>query len=725
MDTVPPHIPLTIDTDAGVVRGRGACDDKGPMAAQIFAVEELRQEGKVKKGDVSFLFVVGEEKGGPGMIAANDMNLTWEAGIFGEPTEGKLGKGHKGHLVFELTARGKACHSGYPHLGINAISLLLQALVKLDQVQWPCSDLLGPSTFNMGQIEGGEGYNVVAPDAKALCAVRVAASLPQIKEEITAVVAECPGVEVEFKFEYPETLLDFDFEGFESMPVSYGTDVPRLKGYDVSNTANIQPPIYEAFGQVHLLSWVAIAYTAMNVAMVPLARRLAVLGNLRYQVVVYCLVFVVGSAVSGAAPNINSVIIGRAIQGIGGAGLYQLAIIINTMVTTSTELARTQGLTAVSWAIGLMLGPVIGGAFAENQKATWRWAMYINLPVLAVIIVCNFLALPNMHAPNAVPMMQGLRAIDWAGVVLHVGGFILLCSALIFSGSTWEWSSHSTIIAWVFVGVIYIVYILQQKFCLLTSKERRNIPADILKNRTVILICVATSAVGGCYGIALYYTPLFFAFTKGFDPVDAAVRLLPFIFTFIFFTIITAGIVPVIGRYAPFYVAGGALTIIGGALQAQITATTSESRVMGVSSLIGAGVGCMWQTGVAILMQSVPANRRLDATAMFIMFQLAGVSITLAMAGCIFQNVGFSKLKESLGGSGFSDHDIREALAGLDSKVWSDTDPRVTQVAVGHVADVIANNQYLIVACGIVAFLSGCFMKWEKLDFGRGKQATK
>lgn len=106
MDTVPPHIPFSIEGD--VIRGRGACDDLGPMVAQIFAIEELRAEGKLNEagGDISFLFVVGEEKGGPGMIAANDMGLEWEAGIFGEPTEGKLAQGHKGHVVFEVVAKG-------------------------------------------------------------------------------------------------------------------------------------------------------------------------------------------------------------------------------------------------------------------------------------------------------------------------------------------------------------------------------------------------------------------------------------------------------------------------------------------------------------------------------------------------------------------------------------------------------------------------------------------
>ena len=107
MDTVPPHIPLTIDGD--LIRGRGSVDDLGPLAAQITAMEELRREGKVRgEGDVGLLFVVGEENGGHGMIAANDMGLTWESGIFAEPTESKLAKGHKGQYAFEVVAQGIA-----------------------------------------------------------------------------------------------------------------------------------------------------------------------------------------------------------------------------------------------------------------------------------------------------------------------------------------------------------------------------------------------------------------------------------------------------------------------------------------------------------------------------------------------------------------------------------------------------------------------------------------
>ncbi|KAL4894709.1 hypothetical protein BDV59DRAFT_163241 [Aspergillus ambiguus] len=228
MDTVPPHIPLRVD--GSTIYGRGACDDKGPMAAQICALEELRTEGRVKEGDVALLFVVGEEKGGPGMIAANNHDLSFDGVIFGEPTEGRLVVGHKGHLVFELIGEGKACHSGYPQHGVNANIALVEALNDFLNTKFPDSSLLGPSTFNIGKLEGGVSYNIVPAASKALCAVRVATDMPGIKKIVADTAAKHPNVRLEFKFEYPETLLDYDVEGFETAPVSYGTDVPRFKG---------------------------------------------------------------------------------------------------------------------------------------------------------------------------------------------------------------------------------------------------------------------------------------------------------------------------------------------------------------------------------------------------------------------------------------------------------------------------------------------------------------
>ncbi|KAK5094663.1 hypothetical protein LTS08_008519 [Lithohypha guttulata] len=228
MDTVPSHIDFRLEGD--IIYGRGACDDKGPLAAQIIAVEELRVERKLKAGDTSLLFVVGEEKGGPGMLAANDMNLKWKAIIFGEPTEGKLAVGHKGHYVFEIFVEGIASHSGYPERGKSANSTLVSLLEELGSIQFPVSELLGSSTFHCGKLEGGVAYNVLAASAYALCGVRVAAGLQVIEEMVESVVKGYPNATLKKNFGYPETYLDHQVEGLQSMPVSFGTDIPRLKG---------------------------------------------------------------------------------------------------------------------------------------------------------------------------------------------------------------------------------------------------------------------------------------------------------------------------------------------------------------------------------------------------------------------------------------------------------------------------------------------------------------
>ncbi|KAH7322458.1 pyridoxal phosphate-dependent transferase [Stachybotrys elegans] len=233
MDTVPPHIPLSIKGD--IIFGRGACDDKAPLAAQIIALEELRSEGAVKEGDVSLLFVVGEEKGGVGMLAANDMNLSWEGVIFGEPTEGKMATGHKGHFVFELFAKGIACHSGYPEKGQSATSVLISLLDQLKSLELPGSEVLGPSTFHCGKIEGGVAYNVLAAEASALCAIRVAADLPSIEKKVEGLVSQSPDISLKKSFAYSETLLDHIVEG--KMPASLADceALPRDEAFAITS----------------------------------------------------------------------------------------------------------------------------------------------------------------------------------------------------------------------------------------------------------------------------------------------------------------------------------------------------------------------------------------------------------------------------------------------------------------------------------------------------------
>jgi acetylornithine deacetylase len=229
IDTVPPFIPYK--AAVSTIYGRGSNDAKGSVAAQITAVQELVKEGVLGEGDVSLLYVVGEELSGDGMKAANHLGTTWKTVIFGEPTELKLAKGHKGILLFHVVSQGKASHSGYPHLGINANSNLIRALARLDDLHLPASDLLGESTLNIGRIDGGVAPNVIPAFAKADVAVRVAGDLDETIAMIKDAVKGIEGVRLEFMdVGYGPVELDYDVEGFELTVCSYGTDVPNLKG---------------------------------------------------------------------------------------------------------------------------------------------------------------------------------------------------------------------------------------------------------------------------------------------------------------------------------------------------------------------------------------------------------------------------------------------------------------------------------------------------------------
>jgi acetylornithine deacetylase len=161
-DCVPPFFPSSVRD--GRLYGRGACDAKGILAAQVEAVERLRAAGERRAG---MLFVVGEERGSDGASVANRAPIGSRYLINGEPTDSKLATATRGNLRLRLRATGRACHSAAPEHGISAIDKLIDALVLLRQLPLPADPDLGSTYYSVGLIEGGVAPNVVSPHASA------------------------------------------------------------------------------------------------------------------------------------------------------------------------------------------------------------------------------------------------------------------------------------------------------------------------------------------------------------------------------------------------------------------------------------------------------------------------------------------------------------------------------------------------------------------------------
>ena len=222
MDTVPPFIPSAEDETH--IRGRGACDAKGIIAAQVAAAGRLRAEGV---NDIGLLFTVDEEMGSLGARAANTHPLARRCRylVNGEPTENRLASGSKGSLRLRLVAGGRAAHSAYPERGESAIEKLLDVLADVRSTAWPRDEFFGETTCNIGTIAGGTRPNVVAAEARAELQIRLVTPSARVKEILEEALAGRARIEY---LSAAEPVRMHEVEGFEREVVRFTTDIPYL-----------------------------------------------------------------------------------------------------------------------------------------------------------------------------------------------------------------------------------------------------------------------------------------------------------------------------------------------------------------------------------------------------------------------------------------------------------------------------------------------------------------
>lgn len=225
MDTVPPFIAPTEDDEK--IYGRGSCDAKGIIAAQITAAELLRQEGI---DDIGLLYTVEEERASTGAKVANlhPHAAKCEFMINGEPTDNDLAIGSKGTFRLNIHTSGKAAHSAYPEEGESAIEKLLDILDDIRGTRFPNDDFFGETTVNIGTVEGGLALNVIPPMAEAGLAIRLTTKREPVEEVLRQVVAGRGEIEI-LSFSEPVRMLEV--EGFNQKVVRFTTDIPHLPNW--------------------------------------------------------------------------------------------------------------------------------------------------------------------------------------------------------------------------------------------------------------------------------------------------------------------------------------------------------------------------------------------------------------------------------------------------------------------------------------------------------------
>lgn len=345
--------------------------------------------------------------------------------------------------------------------------------------------------------------------------------------------------------------------------------------------------------------------------------------------------FEIGSAICGAAPSSVTFIVGRAIAGVGSAGIMSGAITVIVYAVPLHKRPLFQGLFGAVFGLASVVGPLLGGAF--TSKVSWRWCFYINLPFggVAMVFIFFLLTIPQ-RASERLPNRQKLAQLDALGVFFLLPGVICLLLALQWGGSEYAWRNGRIIALLVLAGVLLVAFVAVQ----VLRPDTATIPPRIFCQRSIMAGFFATFTLGSSMMIIVYYLPIWFQAIQNVSAVDSGIRLLPLVLPMVAASVTTGALTARVGYYTPFMIFGVVLLSIGAGLLTTLQVDTDEGRWIGYQVLYGFGMGCTFQAPNLAAQTVLPTIDVPVGTSLMFFSQLLG--------GAIFTSVGSNVLSTEL-----------------------------------------------------------------------------
>ncbi|KAF3765317.1 efflux pump protein [Cryphonectria parasitica EP155] len=480
---------------------------------------------------------------------------------------------------------------------------------------------------------------------------------------------------------------------------------------DVSILGTAIPKITTQFHSVAATGWYAGCYQLASSSLQPLTGKIYSNFNSKWTLLIFFFVFEVGSLLSGAANSSAMLIAGRAIAGLGSSGLNNGSM---TIIAGSVPLKKRpvyMGVILGVGQIGVISGPLIGGAL--TQYTTWRWCFYMNLPIGAVIAAfLVFLDVPDLTVkpPFTWKLFRDTvtHELDLLGFALFAPAAVMFLLALEFGGNSYAWNSSVIIGLFCGAGVTVIVFFLWES----RIGEKAMLPLQIIRDRIIWtsaanMACLMVSMV-----VASAYLPTYFQAVRGDEPTMSGVSMLPSILSQLIMSIVAGVATPKMGYYLPWVIFGNVLMAIGNGFLSTLTPTTPTAHWVGYQILLGAGRGCGLQMGVIAVQNAVKPYQIPVAMAFLIFCQNFSGSVFTVVATTIFTQ-GLAKQipiyapsvsPEAAEAAGSSASGVRSLLPAGS--------PELPGLLMAY-AKSIDGIFYMLIACACLAFFVGMGMGWK------------